>query len=430
MRFVQVAIPADLSEPVHEILGEADIDALVIDEQSMGAYDEVLTFVLPTERLEGILDQLREVGVADRGQTVILDAETVISEGSDLAAVEEGSLEQIARQELQTRAMQLMPSFRVFVVMTVISAIVATAGLLLDSPAVVVGSMVIAPLIGPAISGAVGTVVNDPEMFRDAFVDQAVGILLTVASAAAFAAVVQQAGLVPPGTDVFVIPEVAERTRPDLLALFIALGAGVAGAVSMTRDLSTALVGVMIAAALIPPAAAAGIAIALWAPVPAIGAGVLTLVNLVSINLMGLLTLWYMGYRPSGLFELSLARRQMLFQALLYGAAVVVLSSFLFATTATSIQHAAIESSVDAAIDETLAASQYEDLVRINIELRFAERVAFGGLERVQLTLGDTASSERYPTLPDELQAAIAEQTGQTPTVQVRFVPIAERAGS
>ncbi len=59
----------------------------------------------------------------------------------------------------------------------------------------------------------------------------------------------------------------------------------------------------MIAAALIPPAAAAGIAIAWGQPSAAIGSTVLVLVNVLSVNLAGLLTLWYTGYRPRTCFQ-------------------------------------------------------------------------------------------------------------------------------
>jgi len=77
--------------------------------------------------------------------------------------------DRISREELQTKARNLSRSTTNYIALTLISAIVATAGLLQDSAAVVVGSMVIAPLIGPAMASCVGTVVSDDTLFWEEF---------------------------------------------------------------------------------------------------------------------------------------------------------------------------------------------------------------------------------------------------------------------
>ncbi|MDY6780785.1 MAG: TIGR00341 family protein, partial [Halobacteria archaeon] len=77
------------------------------------------------------------------------------SEESDEEDEEEGESERIARDELRATAEGLSRSTRNYVIFTVISAVVATAGLMTDSASIVVGSMVIAPLIGPAMASSV-----------------------------------------------------------------------------------------------------------------------------------------------------------------------------------------------------------------------------------------------------------------------------------
>lgn len=74
---------------------------------------------------------------------------------------------------------------------TAVSAIVATAGLLPDSPAVVVGSTVIAPLIGPAMAASVGTVVNDPELALRGVKLQTLGGVVAIGAATAFALLIR-----------------------------------------------------------------------------------------------------------------------------------------------------------------------------------------------------------------------------------------------
>lgn len=430
MRLVQLALPADRVEPIMASLDEAEIDYVVTEDVTGERYDKVISFAVPIHAVEGILDDLRKVGLTDEARTIIIDVETVISgeydELRERLKPEEGSGDQLARQELRTRAEELSPAMPIYVTMTLISAIVATAGLLMNSPAVVVGSMVIAPLIGPALAGAVGTVVNDEEMFHSGILNQFIGVGVAIVGAALFAWLLRMTLLVPPGANVLAIPEVAERLAPDLLTLFIALGAGIAGILSLTTGVSTALVGVMIAAALIPPAGAAGVALAWGEPAAAVGALVLVFVNLISINLAGLVTLWYTGYRPEAFFETSIARRQLLQQVGLYGVAVTTLSSFLVASTYTAIQQARFETNVQEAVDDVLSRDAYERFDLLDVRVSFGEDPLFAQAQRVVIEVG-SESGERHPDLPGDLQAEIIVRTDRQVTIRVRFVQFEER---
>lgn len=85
------------------------------------------------------------------------------------------------------------------------------------------------------------------------------------------------------------------------------LCAGAAGALRLATALPVSLVGVMIAAALIPAAAAVGIARSI--PSVAVDAIVLLVVNVTTINLTGAPVLWWLGYPPTGVFEEVLCER-------------------------------------------------------------------------------------------------------------------------
>ena len=168
--------------------------------------------------------------------------------------------------------------------MTVSSAIVATVGLLLDSPAIVVGSMVIAPLIGSALAASVGTVTDEPKLFSVGVRYQVLGLGAAIIAATVVAWLLQALVIVLPCIEIADVDELHARMAPDVLTLPVAIGAGIAGVLSLSTGISVALVGVMIAAALIPSAAAAGIAIAWGLPSAAIGSMVLVLINLLSVN--------------------------------------------------------------------------------------------------------------------------------------------------
>ncbi len=430
MRLVQISVPPGTRELVLETLDTEEVDYFVSDETGGSKYTAIVSFSLPDNAVEPILDALREGGLGDDAHIIIVDAETVISEDfndlQDRFESEDVTEERISRQELQTRAAELTPAFSIYVALTLISAIVATAGLLLDSAAVVVGSMVIAPLIGPALSASVGTVVNEPDLFDEGFTYQIIGVVVAIAGSAVFAWVAKTAFFVPPGIEIGEIGEISERLTPDILSLFVALGAGVAGVLSLSTGVSVALVGVMIAAALIPPAAAAGIAIAWGLPMAAVGSVVLVFVNLVSINLAGLLTLWYTGYRPENLFETSAARRQVLRQVGAYAIAVLLLSSFLVGATVTSFQHASFENAVVEETEGVLAQAEYEGVELLEHEIVFDDSFPFEQPERVILTVGHPAG-EQYPHLTAALREAIVERTDADVAVQVRFVEYEER---
>ncbi|MEF8775576.1 MAG: TIGR00341 family protein [Haloarculaceae archaeon] len=426
MRLVQVTIPSGKRETLLGALEDADVDFVVSDETGSREIAAVAYVPLPTNAVEPILEELREAGLSDEDYTVVLEATTVVSRSFDELqeryAEDEEAEDRIAREELTAAAEELAPTGWTYGIMTLISAVIATAGLLLDSPAVVVGSMVIAPLVGPALSASVGTVVNDSEMFRTGAKLQLVGVVLAVAGATAFAFAVKYGQLVPPFPDVISVPEIAERIAPDFLSLAVAIGAGAAGVISLMTGISTALVGVMIAAALIPPAATVGIAIAWGEPLAALGAGVLVLVNLLSINLAALVVLWNAGYRPEHWFREDQARRTTLQRIAALVVAIIVLSTFLGGVTVDSMQRAQIENDLreDAAavVD---AGGDGVDLTLLDVEVTRTNRAVFQEVERLTVTVG-VPPGESVSGLAGRLDERADATAGTDVDVQVRYV--------
>ncbi|MFC7200841.1 TIGR00341 family protein [Halospeciosus flavus] len=426
MRLVQVMIPAGKREAVLDTLDEEGIDYVLTDETSGRKYTGVVYFPLPTQAVEEILDALREAGLSEDAYTVVLDAETVVSrrfEELKERYEEEAEDQRIAREEIIARARDLAPRFPTFLVMTIISAVVATAGVLLDSPAVVVGSMVIAPLIGPAMATSVGSVLDDRELFVRGVKLQGIGFGVAVASAAVFAFLVKSLFLVPPGIDVLAIDQVRGRLSPDFLSLAVALGAGVAGALSLASGVSSVLVGVMIAAALVPPTAVVGIGLAWGMPAAVVGSTVLVLVNFLSINLAALATFWYKGYRPEEWFRLSEARTATLKRIAVLAAVLAVLSVFLGYVTYVSYQHAVFENTAKQEVERALATSPYEELELLAIEVEYTRETPFAKPQRVVVTVGRPVENG-YPQLAETLLHRVEAETTYDVTVQVRFVEL------
>jgi len=425
VRLVQVTIPAGKRQAVLDTLDTEGLDYVVAEESSGREYAAVVSVPLPKGAVEPVLDELRDVGLGSDAYTVVLSAETVISdrfeELESRFSTNGTNGDRVAREEIKSTASGLAPSLRTYVLMTVISAVIATAGMLLDSPATVVGSMVIAPLIGPAMETSVGTVLDDREMFREGVKYQLLGVALAVGSAGLFALFVKSTYLVSPGLQITEIQSIRQRLAPDFLSLAVALGSGVAGVISLSAGVSTALVGVMIAAALIPPAAAVGIGIAWGLPLVSIGSAVLVLVNVLSINLAALITLWYRGYRPERLFQVGQARSITLKRIGVLLVSIAILSVFLGGVTYTSFQSAAFEESARGEVQTVLDRPAYEETTMLEVTAEYDDAVLLVSPDRVIVTVGHPAGAT-YPNLADRLATQIREETGRDVTVEVHFV--------
>lgn len=141
-----------------------------------------------------------------------------------------------------------------FFVMIALAAAIAGLGLLLSSPAVVIGGMLVAPLMTPVVGLGLSLALGDSRLLRLSLASTARGAGLAVVIGAGGA-------LLVPGVDV--TSEVLSRTHPSLLDLGVAVAAGFAAAYAAGRpSVSSSLPGVAVAVALVPPLAVVGIALA------------------------------------------------------------------------------------------------------------------------------------------------------------------------
>ncbi|WP_227380564.1 TIGR00341 family protein [Haladaptatus halobius] len=428
MRSIKIRVPAEKQAAVLEILDDEGIDFDITTEISNRNYAAVVSFPLPTNAVEPVLDRLRENGGLDEDTyMIIVDAETVIAPHfeslKERYAAETPGEGRIAREELYTRANNLVPDFGTYLIMTIISAVVAAIGLLVNSPAIVVGSMVIAPLLGPAMETSVGTVTSDREMFFHGLKLQLIGFAVAIISAILISLLVKTTALLPSGVNVVELSQVKGRLSPDFLSLIVALGAGIAGALSLSTGVSTALVGVMIAAALIPPIALVGIGIAWGLPVVVFGSSILVLVNVLSINLAALLVLWYQGYRPEQWFKRSEAQYETIKHILILFLGIVILSVVLANVTYSTAQSAQFEQKANAEITALLHSPEHKQLTLLNMQVEYGGKFPFQHANRIIVTVGHPPGTS-YPNLATQIDRRVSNATGQDIAVQVRFVEI------
>ncbi len=163
-----------------------------------------------------------------------------------------------------------------FAFMTLMSAGIAILGLLLSSPAVVIGAMLISPLMGPIIGLGFSLATFDSQEIRRSLTAMALGVVLAVL----FCALIV---LLSPLQNV--TPEIASRTRPNLFDLMVALFSALAGAYATIRGRAGTVVGVAIATALMPPLAVVGFGLATLNRAVFVGAAVLFFTNFMTIAL-------------------------------------------------------------------------------------------------------------------------------------------------
>ena len=170
------------------------------------------------------------------------------------------------------------------------ATLVAGFGLYENSPAVIIGAMLIAMLFGPIVGIALGLAEADMQLLRRSVVSEVAGAVWV--SVIGF-------GLGMVFRDLPIGSEVVSRTSPGTLDLLIALIGGLAGAFTyFATGISGVIVGVAIATALVPPLTAGGILLARGLTGPAAGAFLLFLANFAAITLGAMVVFLLAGHRP------------------------------------------------------------------------------------------------------------------------------------
>jgi uncharacterized hydrophobic protein (TIGR00341 family) len=276
---------------------------------------------------QGLLDAVQSaLGGNDDARIVIFAAEATIPPENEEQESEEQKAER-QRQALTATREELYNSVatgadldRTYLWQTAFSTIVAAIGLIENNIAVVIGAMVIAPLLGPNLAFSFGVALGDRRLMLRALATGLAGI----ATAALLGAALGFIGHLP-----LTAPELIARTQVGLDGIALALASGAAAVLSLTAGLPTTLVGVMVAVALLPPTATAGIMVGGGHWQSALGAGLLLLVNVASVNLAALVVFFIQGIKPRTWLEMRAARQSTLVTAAVWVVLLAVLASII-----------------------------------------------------------------------------------------------------
>jgi uncharacterized hydrophobic protein (TIGR00271 family) len=284
-----------------------------------------------------------------------------------------------------------------FFILIALAAMIAALGLIIDSPAVVIGAMLVAPLMSPIVGAGLAAVLGDARFMRLSIGAVVRGVVLAILVSAL-------AGLSHLGKPL--THELQARVEPSLIDLSIALFSGMAGAYALSHfsAAASALPGVAIAAALVPPLATAGITLVSGHFRESLGALLLFATNFVAISSATALVFLVLGFRPT---PAQKTRREVQAKSvqvalLLLAIIAVLLAVFTYRLTQASLVETRIREVVGNMVVEVTGAriADPEDLViegdtadpkqplQMDLTARSTERVPYQKVVELQDRIG------------------------------------------
>ncbi|MFW2441028.1 MAG: TIGR00341 family protein [Arenicellales bacterium] len=273
------------------------------------------------EARQPILDSLQGIlGSGNNDRIVVMPVDAVLPrpQQNEKSTKKKQSVSKSTREELYN---QIEKGARLdfnYLILTFLSTIVAAIGLLENNVAVIIGAMVIAPLLGPNIALALATTLGDKALMLDSLKTNLAGVFLALIISMAI-------GWLWPYADPG--PEILSRTDVGFGGILLALAAGAAAALSLTSGIAaSALVGVMVAVALLPPTATLGMMLIMGHYDLAMGAALLLAINVVCVNLSASLVFVLKGVRPRTWLEKGKARQSIAWIILFWLITLIVLA--------------------------------------------------------------------------------------------------------
>ena len=229
----------------------------------------------------------------------------------------------ISREELYAEISDNIKFNRIFVAMVILSSIVAAIGLMRDNLAVVIGAMVIAPLLGPNVGLSFATALGDFDFGKKALKTNFFGFIIALSLSIVIGYIW--------GIDLN-NAEISSRTFVLFSDIVLALAAGTAGVLALSSGVSAALIGVMVAVALLPPLVTFGLLIGAGYFQHAAGAFLLLATNLICVNFAGVMTFVFQGIRPRTWWEAEKAKKASKYAMSLWAILIIALSIIIYFT--------------------------------------------------------------------------------------------------
>lgn len=334
--------------------------------------------------------------------------EATISESTEESIkniVEKFSLTKQELKSTQERVLKNSKTTFDFVLRTVFSVLLIILGMIIDSTAVVIGGMLVAPLFWPLLGFALGVIEGNPKVFTQTLFTLAKSIILSVAIAVLV-------GLIAPD-QVLESNEFLSRTSPTVFDLLIGVASGFLGAYIVSHPkISSTFAGVAIAAAIVPPIVAMGIALSKGEFSILGGTFLLMISSLIAMVFAGSMFFYFAHIRRRNAKQFFEEQKEK----------ILWISVSLFIVFVPLIL----------LTNEIVTQSYRENVVSQLIEARLASVT----IQSIEITEEDNIAAVSVTLIKDqeltdremqEITKSIANELNQSVSLNVRLVPLIER---
>jgi uncharacterized hydrophobic protein (TIGR00271 family) len=255
---------------------------------------DVILCDVASEEASVILGDLKELDIPRVGSIAIEHIDTTLSDAAVAAEEAAPGLpgDAVVWEEVEQRTSENIELSISFLLFMVLAMQIGAVGILTDEPILIVGAMVVGPEFGPLAGLSVALVQRRTDFARRSLAALGAGFLVGIVLAFLATLFYKGTGISP---DDFVASQhelTGFISNPDFFSFSVAFVAGVVGILSLTNAKSGALIGVLISVTTIPAASNIGVAAAYGDWSEAGGAAAQLAINLASIVLAGVLTLF------------------------------------------------------------------------------------------------------------------------------------------
>ncbi|MFX0114008.1 MAG: TIGR00341 family protein [Candidatus Hodarchaeota archaeon] len=319
MKQVQVVVPAGEGWRIRdELLGEFPYVSLID-----GRTTDLLLFTVGVGHVQALLTALDEQGVGKKhGEISVVDMSTRIPR-LPIIAVSGG---RVADTELYDQIRGEGSLTIPFLAYTILAALIATFGLIADNIVAVIASMIVAPFLGPIISTSYGVIMGESKIWKEAARTEVVGLSLAVIVGFVFGLILVNPTDPTAASNFSLTGEMKLRTAVTLLDIGIAVVGGLAAGVVTTERVQNSIIGIAVAASLMPPAANVGLLFRLGLYDEMTGCFLLLLINLAAIHSTTLLVFRLRGVKPTAQWKARVARKSIRWGIVVVLLLIVVIS--------------------------------------------------------------------------------------------------------
>lgn len=339
LRQIEIVIPDDKEDACKELLGnDTVIHYWQEKSESSGYMLKVLVDAVDTEQfLDSVEDQFSDL---DNFRLVMVSVEATLPRieeeeedetdkeneeetGDSSEELWEEPLQgvRVSREELFSDVSDALQLNRIYMALVSLSTVVAALGVLRDNTAVVIGAMVIAPLLGPNVGLALSTTLADYDLGLKSIKTNVAGVAVALAISILLGVIMAV------DSELY---HIASRTEVHFSDIALALASGAAGVLAYTMGMSTAVIGVMVAVALLPPLVVTGLLIGDLQLNLAFYSALLLLTNIICVNLAGITTFLLQGVRPRTWYETQKAKKYSKIALSIWLSLVLILGAIIY----------------------------------------------------------------------------------------------------